>query len=283
MATKIQMRRDTAANWTSTNPTLSAGERGFETDTKKWKVGDGTTAWTSLAYEFFNPMTTAGDIVVAGSSGIPTRVAKGANNTVFGVDGSGAVGYKADPTGGGSGVLVPYVTGKYYAALNHITLQTTAGEGMVQGRLYAVPMIITDTQTFDRIAFWVVAQAATSKIRLGIYDDTGDAYPGALIAGGAQVDADVAGERTLTISANLTPGLYWLSYVEQVTDAVTVTSYNPAATGTGAARPIGNATAQDTAMQIAYQATSVSGALPDPFTAAQGTTSAAPRLLLRAA
>lgn len=48
--TKIQVRRDTAANWTSTNPTLAAGEQGYETDTKKLKIGDGTTAWTSLAY-----------------------------------------------------------------------------------------------------------------------------------------------------------------------------------------------------------------------------------------
>ncbi len=48
--TLIQVRRDTAANWTSTNPTLSAGEPGFETDTGKVKFGDGSTAWTGLAY-----------------------------------------------------------------------------------------------------------------------------------------------------------------------------------------------------------------------------------------
>ena len=47
---KLQLRRGTAAAWTSANPTLSAGEVGFETDTKKTKTGDGTTAWTSLVY-----------------------------------------------------------------------------------------------------------------------------------------------------------------------------------------------------------------------------------------
>lgn len=47
---QIQMRRDTAANWTSTNPTLAAGEIGYETDTNGVKVGDGTTGWTSLGY-----------------------------------------------------------------------------------------------------------------------------------------------------------------------------------------------------------------------------------------
>lgn len=46
----IALRRDTAANWTSTNPTLDEGEPGFETDTGKLKFGDGTTAWNSLPY-----------------------------------------------------------------------------------------------------------------------------------------------------------------------------------------------------------------------------------------
>jgi hypothetical protein len=50
MATKIQLRRDTAANWQNTNPVLAQGEPGVELDTKKMKVGDGSTAWNSLAY-----------------------------------------------------------------------------------------------------------------------------------------------------------------------------------------------------------------------------------------
>jgi len=50
MATKLQIRRDTAANWASANPVLSSGELGFETDTYKLKIGDGSSAWNSLAY-----------------------------------------------------------------------------------------------------------------------------------------------------------------------------------------------------------------------------------------
>ena len=50
MAVQIQLRRDTAANWTSANPTLAAGEFAIETDTDKYKIGDGSTAWTSLSY-----------------------------------------------------------------------------------------------------------------------------------------------------------------------------------------------------------------------------------------
>tara|TARA_R100000005_G_C4993997_1_gene200980 strand:+ start:641 stop:2098 length:1458 start_codon:yes stop_codon:yes gene_type:complete len=52
-----KQRRDTAANWTSANPTLLAGELGHESDTGKWKVGDGTTAWTSLAYTYWSQIS----------------------------------------------------------------------------------------------------------------------------------------------------------------------------------------------------------------------------------
>lgn len=54
----IQFRRGAAALWTSTNPVLSAGEMGFETDTKRTKIGDGTTAWTALAYTDANSLKT---------------------------------------------------------------------------------------------------------------------------------------------------------------------------------------------------------------------------------
>jgi len=47
---RIQVRRGTASEWTSVNPTLAAGELGVETDTRKIKIGTGSTAWTSLSY-----------------------------------------------------------------------------------------------------------------------------------------------------------------------------------------------------------------------------------------
>lgn len=53
MADKIQFRRDTSSNWTSSNPVLAQGEFGYETDTGKGKVGNGTDNWNSLDYSFF--------------------------------------------------------------------------------------------------------------------------------------------------------------------------------------------------------------------------------------
>jgi hypothetical protein len=62
MATRMQQRRGTAAQWISTNsgngPILNAGEIGYETDTNKFKIGDGTNHWLNLDY-FIDANSTA--------------------------------------------------------------------------------------------------------------------------------------------------------------------------------------------------------------------------------
>lgn len=68
VVTQIQVRRGTASQWTSANPTLASGEWGFETDTLKTKIGDGTTAWNSLAYA-------TGSVAVGNITGLGTGVA----------------------------------------------------------------------------------------------------------------------------------------------------------------------------------------------------------------
>lgn len=50
LTTKILLRNDTSANWTSKNPLLLKGEFGFETDTRKFKVGNGVDNWQNLKY-----------------------------------------------------------------------------------------------------------------------------------------------------------------------------------------------------------------------------------------
>jgi len=50
VVTQIQVRRGTASQWTSTNPVLASGEWGYETDTGKVKIGNGSSAWNSLGY-----------------------------------------------------------------------------------------------------------------------------------------------------------------------------------------------------------------------------------------
>ena len=63
MATRIKLRRDTAANWTTSNPILAAGETGFETDTRMTKLGDGSTHWVNLKYAVTGDMRITGTTI----------------------------------------------------------------------------------------------------------------------------------------------------------------------------------------------------------------------------
>jgi hypothetical protein len=80
----IRHRRDTAANWTSNNPVLEAGQLGLETDTLKIKFGDGTTAWNSLSYA-----SGGGSGLTDGDKGDITVSSSGATWTID----NGAVSY----------------------------------------------------------------------------------------------------------------------------------------------------------------------------------------------
>lgn len=50
METRIQLRRDTDANWSSNNPVLAVGEIGFNTDNFDFKIGNGINNWNNLSY-----------------------------------------------------------------------------------------------------------------------------------------------------------------------------------------------------------------------------------------
>ena len=111
MAVQIQFRRDTAANWTTANPTLAQGELGLELDTARYKIGNGSTAWNSLAYSSLpsnaidtNVINAKGDLLVGTADNTVTRLAVGATaNFVLMVDSSTATGLKwaAIPPSGG--------------------------------------------------------------------------------------------------------------------------------------------------------------------------------------
>jgi hypothetical protein len=74
MAVIIQIRRDTSEHWTSINPVLAEGEKGYETDTGQFKIGDGIRHWTSLGY--FADISGKVD-KITGSSLVPnTEIAK---------------------------------------------------------------------------------------------------------------------------------------------------------------------------------------------------------------
>lgn len=77
----MQQRRDTASNWTSENPTLLAGELGYETDTGKWKVGTGSAVWTALPYTAWSQINTYPFVNADIASAAEIAVSKLANGT----------------------------------------------------------------------------------------------------------------------------------------------------------------------------------------------------------
>jgi hypothetical protein len=96
MPAVIKPRRDTAANWASVNPTLAAGEIGYDTTNKQFKIGTGSTAWTSLPFSTETPDgaqtkadTAESDAISSAASDATTKVSTHAGLTAtHGVSGA---------------------------------------------------------------------------------------------------------------------------------------------------------------------------------------------------
>jgi hypothetical protein len=65
MAVQIQLRNDTATNWTNADPILAQGEMGIETDTRLFKIGDGIKTWSELDY---GPLAGVPDVIDGGNA-----------------------------------------------------------------------------------------------------------------------------------------------------------------------------------------------------------------------
>ena len=114
--------------------------------------------------------------------------------------------------------------------------------------------------TIDLLACEIITGTSTAEARLGVYADTGDGYPGALLAQTGALDASTNGVKTGAVSVVLPVGRVWLAYVAQV---VTTAVRGFSAAG---APPMIGVTALPTAVQYMYVETGVTGALTDPWT-----------------
>jgi hypothetical protein len=120
--TTIQLRRGTAAAATADNPTLAAGEIGVETDTGKFKIGDGQTAWNSLAYA--TDLSRLPDAVVdtsgAGVGQVPIADGLGGYTwtaEMSAIDNSGFVGSTISDT-----AIIPNANSNWYAEPGYLIM-----------------------------------------------------------------------------------------------------------------------------------------------------------------
>ena len=129
MADTIQIRRGTTSAWNSANPVLALGEAGFDTTTRQTKVGDGTTAWTSLPYTLADGMIHRPSVTntFAGGAGTTTNASGGC--TGFGVGCLVAAATVNDSVGIGSYALQYMTGGVGNTAVGSYALQSVVSVG----------------------------------------------------------------------------------------------------------------------------------------------------------
>lgn len=193
--TQIQIRRGTAAQWTSANPILASGEFGYETDTGKFKIGDGTTAWNSIAV--------LNGVTASSTDTFTNKTISGASNTLSNIGNSSLTNSAITINGtavslGGSISLPGDIEG------------VTAGTGLTGGGTSGTVTIALDTPVSAAnggtgisslgtgVATWL-GTPTSDNLRTVVSDETGS---GVLVFNGAPTLTGVVNASTdITLSA----------------------------------------------------------------------------------
>lgn len=174
-------------------------------------------------------------------------------------------------------------TGNYYGSFVTGAAQTTQGIASANS-LRAFPFYLPKTAKFDRIGVRVttLASGAVPRLRLGIYEDTGNVYPGKLVLDAGEVNVATTGVKEITIDQTLQGGkLYWLVLVGQDTTALVV-----AATAAGDVIPVLGYESDLSGTPLSgWAVTQTYGALPATFPTGSpvGWTLGVPLIVLRKA
>jgi hypothetical protein len=200
-----------------------------------------------------------------------------ADGHVLTYDGAGWVNEAA--SGGGETALRPWLSGMYYdiSAWRSPTSSEGSAGVVALGTLAAVPVIVPEALTVDRIAINVSsAAAAGNTARLGIYANGADDRPGALILDAGTVAIDATGVKEITISQALSAGVHWLVLHPQ-------TGFQPRGwNGLIRGFPFG-ASSLVAAEFTAVSSSQAYGALPNPFPSSPSAYTTVPRIALRRA
>ena len=203
MPVRFQLRRDTSTTWSSINPTLEPGEPGLETDTFKLKIGDGATAWNSLAYypltDFQNlqnlPTTLAGYGITDGyeNSDVDTHLNTSTATTGEVLSWNGADYDWVAQSGGGGGIALTDLSVTSNAAgTAALTYNNTTGVfSYTPPDLSSYLTSYTETDTLDS----VVGRGATTSTTAVIpfYYANQAAFPNATTYHGAMAHSHTDG------------------------------------------------------------------------------------------
>jgi len=175
---QLKLRQDTSSGWSAVNPILLAGELGRESNTGKIKIGDGSTAWNSLAYQPFGALITNADISATAEIAV-SKLADGAarqllqtdtagtgvewtsNVDVPGtLDVTGAATFDAAVTIDGNSTAASFIptgstvptNGVYLSAANNVSIATNSTERLridAAGQIEAVSLGSAAAPTFS--------------------------------------------------------------------------------------------------------------------------------------
>ena len=154
MATKIQLRRGTAAQWAAADPILAEGEIGLELDTGKRKIGDGVRSWTALPYD----LPTKADVGLGNVANVDQQ--NGSNitsGTVADARIDSAIARLASPTFTGTPVLPNAIIGEEVAAASGTSGTVTLN--LNTARVFTLTP--TGNVTTLTISNWPSGEAAT--------------------------------------------------------------------------------------------------------------------------
>jgi len=176
MTSRLQNRRDTAANWTTNNPTLAAGEIGYETDTGKLKIGTGSANWTTLGYTQNGTVTsiiagtglTGGTITSTGTVALSTPVSVANGGTGISSFGTGVATFLGTPSSANLAAAVTDETGSGLLVFGTSPTINTAIINGLNGSNVATGTVVDSRVRGLNENANIVASAATGTINLNV-------------------------------------------------------------------------------------------------------------------
>lgn len=172
------------------------------------------------------------------------------------------------------GQIIPLKSGSY----GSLGTGGTTSNVLVNGTLRVAPIYLARTVSLTKIGLQVtVIGDAGSTIRLGIYGDTGEFYPGALVLDAGTIAGDSATVQEITIAQTLPKGVYWIGGAVQ---GVTVTQPTVRIVSGALSSAIDStASGVTNAGNTAQSMTGVTGALPATFSSTPTASNLVPRMI----
>jgi len=207
---QLKLRQDTSSGWSAVNPILLAGELGRESNTGKIKIGDGSTAWNSLAYQPFGALITNADISATAEIAV-SKLADGAARQLLQTDTAGTgvewtsnvdVPGTLDVTGAATFDAAVTIDGNSTAASFIPTGSTVPTNGVYLSAANNVSIATNSTERLRIDAAGQIEAVSLGSAAAPTFSWTGDPNTGIYSPGADQVAISTNGTGRLFVDSN---------------------------------------------------------------------------------